>query len=192
MKNARSKLFIKKTLRAAFSLSCLGDIHASLHDVTKQATEFDGACYSHKHHTSMSEARKMSWAAKLDKGSTSTSHLNNLPPTTEAYIENVKRAHIQACVWKHALHSAPSLIDPLNHGFIRDTCTKSLLPRALPEDVPLALENILKLIRCSCETDTPWKTMRCRCPSAKLPCTVFCKCHADDCYNQLTKSKGDD
>ena len=34
--------------------------------------------------------------------------------------------------------------------------------------------------------------MRCRCASAKLPCTVFYNCHADDCYNQLTKSKGDD
>ena len=93
-----------KTLRAGFSLSCLSDIHASFPDVTKQATEFVGACYGHKHHTSMSEARKMSWAAKVGKGSTSTQHLNNLPPTTETFIENVKRAHIQACVWKHALH----------------------------------------------------------------------------------------
>ena len=32
--------------------------------------------------------------------------------------------------------------------------------------------------------------MRCRYASAKLPCTVFY--HADDCYNQLTKSNGDD
>ena len=37
----------------------------------------------------------MSWAAKVGKGSTSTPHLNNLPPTTEAFIEHVKRAHIQ-------------------------------------------------------------------------------------------------
>ena len=66
------------------------------------------------------------------------------------------------------------------------------MPRSLPEDIPLAPENIRKLIRCSCETDTPCKTMRCRCASAKLPCTVFCSWHADDCYNQLTKSKGDD
>ena len=79
-----------KTLRAGFSLSCLGDIHASFPDVTKQATLFVGAWYGHKHHTSMSEARKMSWAAKVGKGSTSTPHLNNLPPTTEAFIENVE------------------------------------------------------------------------------------------------------
>ena len=140
----------------------------------------------------MSEARKMSCAAKLGKGCTSTPHLNNLPLTTEALIENVKRAHIQACVWKHALHSASPLIDPLNDGFIRDTSTKSLLPRALLEDEPLAPENILKLMRYSCVTDTPCKTMMCRCASAKLPCTVFCKWYADDCYNVLTKSKGDD
>ena len=107
----------------------------------------------------MSEARNMSWVAKEGKGSTSTPHLNNIPPTTEAFIENDKQAHIHACVWKHSLHSAPPLIDPLNHGFIRDTSTKSLLPRALPEDVPLAPEDILKLIRCSCETDIPCKIM---------------------------------
>ena len=63
----------------------------------------------------MSEARKMSWAATASKGSTPTPHLNNLPPTTEAFIEHVKRAHIHACVWKHAFHVAPSLNDPLNH-----------------------------------------------------------------------------
>ena len=34
--------------------------------------------------------------------------------------------------------------------------------------------------------------MGCRCASAKLPCTFFCKYHADDCYYQLTKYKGDD
>ena len=103
----------------------------------------------------MSEARKMSCAAKVGKGSISTQHFNNFPPTTETFIENVKRAHIQACVRKHALHSAPPLIDPLHNGFIRDTSTKSLLPRSLPDDIPLVPDNILKLIRCSCETDTP-------------------------------------
>ena len=43
----------------------------------------------------MSETRNVSWAEKVGKGSTSTPHLNNIPPTTEAFIENVKRAHIQ-------------------------------------------------------------------------------------------------
>ena len=74
---------LKKTLRADLFLSCLGDIHASLPDVTNQATEFVGACYGHKHHTSMSEARKMPWAAKVGNGSRSTPHLNNLPPLNE-------------------------------------------------------------------------------------------------------------
>ena len=155
--------------------------------MTKQATEFVGACYGHKHHTSMSEARKMSWAAKVGKGSTSTPHLNNLPPTTEAFIETLNE-HTFRLVYGN-MHYI-TLIDPLNNRFIRDTST--LLPRSLPEDIPLAPENILKLIRCSCETDTLCKTMLCRCASAKLPCTVFCNCHADDCYNLLTKSKGDD
>ena len=67
-----------------------------------------------------------------------------------------------------------TLIDTLNNGLIRDTSTKSLLPKALPEDVPLVPENILPLIICLYETDTPCKTMRCRCAIAKLQCTVFC------------------
>lgn len=140
----------------------------------------------------MSEARQMSWAVKIGKGRAAMPQLNHLPPTTEAFIENVKHAHMQACVWKQALHLTPPQIDPLQHGFIRDTSTKSLLPNPLPEDVPLAPENILKLIRCSCESDAPCKTMRCRCASAKLPCTVFCTCQADNCNNELTKSQMED
>ena len=34
--------------------------------------------------------------------------------------------------------------------------------------------------------------MRCRCASAKLLCRVFCKSHADYCYNQQIKAEGDD
>ena len=124
-----------KILRSGYSLSCVGDSNASLTDVTTQATRFVGACYGHKHCSSMSGARQMSWAAKVGKGSASTPQLNCLPPSTEAFIENVKRAHIQACMWKHALDLTPPQIDPLNYGFIRDSNTKSLLPKLLPADM---------------------------------------------------------
>ena len=38
--------------------------------------------------------------------------LMTLPTTTEAFLENAKRAHLQASVWKHALNHDPPLVDP--------------------------------------------------------------------------------
>ena len=36
-----------------------------------------------------------------------------LPPTTEVFVENVKHAHLQACVWKHALDPEHPNIKPV-------------------------------------------------------------------------------
>ena len=165
----------------------MGDIHALLPDITRQASKFVAACCGHKDCSSMSEARKKSWATKVGKGTTAIPKLKSLPPTTEAFLENVKRAHLQAAVWKHALDLDPPSLDPTEHGYVRDDSSKTMLPKSIHEDVSLAPQEILKLIRCSCESERPCKSGRCGCVSGKLPCTVFCGCHAEDCHNELTK-----
>lgn len=181
------KVTVLKVLREGYSLSLLGDIHALLPDITRQASKFVAACYGHKDCSSMSEARKKSWATKVGKGTTAIPKLKSLPPTTEAFLENVKRAHLQAAVWKHALDLDPPSLDPTEHGYVRDDSSKTMLPKSIHEDVSLAPQEILKLIRCSCESERPCKSGRCGCVSGKLPCTVFCGCHAEDCHNELTK-----
>ena len=181
------KVRVLKVLREGYSLSLLGDIHALLPDITRQASKFVAACYGHKDCSSMSEARKKSWTTKVGKGTAAIPKLKSLPPTTEAFLENVKRAHLQAAVWKHALDLDPPSLDPTEHGYVRDDSSKTMLPKPIHEDVSLAPQEILKLIRCACESDRPCKSGRCGCVSGKLPCTVFCGCHAEDCHNELTK-----
>ncbi|KAG0729036.1 hypothetical protein GWK47_031207 [Chionoecetes opilio] len=46
-------------------------------------------------------------AAKTGKGYTSTPKLDSLPPTSEAFEENVKRAHHQASIWRAVKDADP-------------------------------------------------------------------------------------
>jgi hypothetical protein len=93
----------------------------------------------------MSDARKRSWITKVGKGSTAIPNLCSLPPTTEAFQENVKRAHLQAAVWKHALDLDPPSLDSTENGYVREESSKSLLPKPIDEDVSLAPHEIRNL-----------------------------------------------
>lgn len=131
----------------------------------------------------MSNARMNAWAAKTGKGPVSTPRLCSLPPTTEAFVENVKRAHHQASMWRSAKTEHPPELDVEKYGWEKDDVNKSLVPTAIPEAVNLAPHSVLKLIRCGCKSGTPCNTSRCGCKSANLSCTVFCACHDGECCN---------
>ena len=109
-----------KMLQEGYSLSSVGDVSASFTDVTKQATKFMCACYGYPDCDAISEARQKSWAKKTGKGSSSIPKLCSLTPTTEAFAENVKRAHLQACIWKAAHDADPPQLDPAEFGFTRE------------------------------------------------------------------------
>ena len=59
--------------------------------------------------------------------------LKALPPTTEALLENVKRAHLQVSIWKQVLHPDPHELDPCKFGMLKDEAYKSPVPVTLPE-----------------------------------------------------------
>jgi len=50
-----------------------------------------------------------------------------LPPTTKALDEISKRAHLQACVWKHALDPEPPNIEPTEYSWVKQTACKTLV-----------------------------------------------------------------
>ena len=108
-----------------------------------------------------------------EKNITAAPELKTVPPTTEAFRENVLRAHIQIAIWKSAHDPDPPSLDPTEYGWVRDEATKTLTPRTLPLDVALAPSNILELIRYGCSTDEPCGTQRCGCNSGHLSCTFF-------------------
>lgn len=181
---------LKNLVAEPSSLSQLGCLDASLPEVIDQATNFIGSCYSSRlSEKTMSDFRYKIWAAKFGNAASSIPKIQSLPPTSEAFIENVKRAHLQTCIWKAALALDPPAVDPTEHGYTRHEPSKSLLPTTVPDGVSLAPDEIMALIKCNCDDTAPCRNMRCGCSRSKLPCTLFCKCNGGiECHNELTKT----
>lgn len=181
------KTKIVNTLRKGYSLSLMGKTEESINDVNKQATTFINICYGFPKCSTISEARVKSWSTKMGSShSAQPPKLCSLPPTNEAFLENVKRAHLQTCIWKNALGAPPSLC-PEKFGYYKDNVTKLLLPVTVPANVALAPSELLKLIKCTCESEMPCRTMRCGCMNSGLPCTMFCHSTNDTCLNSNNK-----
>ena len=172
-----------KALRSNCLLSLLGLLDSPIEAVISQATVFMSVCYgNYGYCESMSDTRFQVWATKLGKGT--SSKLCCLPPTSEAFAENVKRAHYQSVVWRSLEESNPPDIDPVVYGWKKEERTKSLQPVQLPADIALAPEFILKMIRCGCQSSLPCSTKLCRCKNASMNCTIFCECYQQGCYNE--------
>ena len=172
---------VLRVLRAGHTLSAVGDVRADLADVYKQATTFISACYGRKNAVDMSQARVQLWAAKNGKGVTSSPKLCSLPPTNEAFFENVKRAHYQAILWRSLQENNPPPLDPEEYGWIKEETTKTLTPVILPENAICAPEYILRLMKCGCSGDPPC-SRKCSCKDVvHLPCTMFCACYSIGC-----------
>lgn len=177
-----------KVLRSkAHSLGTLGDGNAALKDVVSEATKFMLACYGQSQSQTMTEARQRMWRSKVGRSMAGAPKLATLPPTDEAFAGNVARAHLQVAIWRHALDAEPPSMEPTAYGWERDA-TNSLVPTTVPEGVLLAPVELLKLIKCSCESSMPCKTNRCGCSNSNMACTVFCSCQgSEECFNAITR-----
>ena len=140
-------------LQSVYSIPAVGDVNAELTLVNQKASKFISACYGYPHCVdTMTTIRQKMWKNKVGKSSKSVQKLSSLPPTTESSTENVKRAHLQACVWKHALDPHPPELLPENYGWLRNETSETLTPVTVPECIALAPEDVLKLIKCHCES----------------------------------------
>lgn len=178
---------VVKITKGGYSLLLLGDITAPISSIIEQASICVTKCYGKGNCTTTTEARIKLWHEKMGKNCSQAPQLSSLPPTNEAFAENIKRAHLQMCVWKSALLSDPPKLDPTMYGYYKDTAQKTLVSLTLPEDVPLTPSEILKLIKCSCERDEPYKMYPCNCKDSSLPCTSFCVCTNIGCYSPITR-----
>jgi len=123
----------------------------------------------------MTECRQQLWTQKIEK-STAAPKLCFLPPTTEAFEQNVYRAHFQVAQWYSAMSGDPPPLNAVDYGWEADEANKCLIPRNMAEGVPYAPEQILKLVKCGCVSERPCKWANCGCMGHKLPCTMFCAC----------------
>ena len=167
------KMKIPKTLKQGnHSLSCLGASNANWPDVVKQATSFILACYGVPKLDSMTQARANLWKTRVGRGSSTIPKLCSLPPTDPAFMENLKRAHFQICIWKHALNLNVLDLDPVQYEWTKDIAAKSLVAVHVPPNTDLALNYIQELIKCSCSSDPPCVSANCGCRKAWMPCFV--------------------
>ena len=173
-----------KVFGKGYTLRKMGDTEADIYSVISEATRYVCACYGFD--GNLSEARYKLWFSKTGKRTvTRVPELKALPPTSDAFKENVNRAHIQVCIWKHALNADPPNLDPTLYGWQKDETSKSLIPVTTPAGTKPAPLEILELIRCGCVSGEPCKTGRCGCLAAQLSCTVFCACVSNgECCNK--------
>ncbi len=113
------KSTVVKTLEAGNRLNHLGNPMASLEDVLCESAAFVAACYGQKcqPHETMTDIRYKVWVSKTGRKSACLlPKLKVIPPTSQSFKENTKRAHFQACIWKAALDEEPPNLVPLKFG----------------------------------------------------------------------------
>ena len=105
--------------------------------------------------------------------STTAPKLCSLPPTTEAFEQNVRRAHHQVALWHSALSGDPPAPNSTEHGWEADDINRRLIPRNMADGVSYAPDHILKLVRCGCSSKRPCMGGNCSCMGHQLVCTMF-------------------
>ena len=129
------------------------------------------------------------WRSKTGKSGASLVKLCSIPPTTEAFTENVHRCHLQVAIWKAALLESPPEMDSTKYDWELDHLD-NLVPRTVPSGTLSAPPDILQLIHCN------GKAYGCRtaaCSCTKSGCTIFCLCEgAEACKTPLMRSQMED
>ena len=97
-------------------LSCIGDTNCELETVLGIATKFMVSCYSVPECETMTKAKLKLWKKKVANNRSAAPELKTLPATTEAFYENVKRAHLQSAIWHNSLCIYPPSLNPLEFG----------------------------------------------------------------------------
>ena len=187
------KIKILKTPKQGnHSLMCLGDSNANWPDVVKQATSFMLACYGVPKLDSMTQARANLWKTKVGRRSSTMPKLCSLPPTDLAFMENLKRAHFQRCIWKHALDLNVPDLNPVQYGWTKDKAVERLAAVHVPPNTDLTLSYIQGLIKCSCSSDPPYVSANCSCKKAGMPCSVSYAFKITNCYRAQKHGDDDD
>ena len=125
------------------------------------------------------------WRSKTGKSGASSLKLCSIPPTTEAFTENVHRCHLQVAIWKAALHESPEM-DSTKYGWELDHIG-IMVNRTVPSGTLSAPPDILQLIHCN------GNASGCRiaaCSCTKIGYTILCLCEGvEACTNPLTRSQ---
>ena len=154
-------LHIKK-LREGALLDAIGGISINLATAIGQATDILTKCYGFKE-TDMTDCRIQSWFNKTSKARQTAPARKTLPPTKEAFSQNVKRGLLQAMIWYYAMERCPPEVDVTLSGWHKDLSNGMLVPVGIPDDVLPAHDAVLNMVKCGCSSDSPCSSKRCSC-----------------------------
>ena len=96
--------------------------------------------------------------------------LESLPPTDVAYQENLKRAHLQAAIWRNVLKESPPQVTATDFGCARDAVSSCLIPTFISEGFVLVPGILLTVMSCGCESEQSCKTTHCSCNKLSMSC----------------------
>ena len=101
-----------------------------------------------------------------------------LPPTHDALLHHIRRAHFQSYIWYHANEPQQELPSPVGNGWCADATSGNILPTLMSQ--PALPQNYIEITHCKCKNCA---TARCGCRKNKLKCTIICGCQNEICYN---------
>ena len=85
--------------------------------LVNRASTIISRCYSVSvNEEDVSQIRQIVWSSRTEKSYSCAPKVASLASISEAFVENVKRAHLQSCVWKHACDPTLLATDPLDYG----------------------------------------------------------------------------
>jgi hypothetical protein len=140
----------------------------------------------------MTECRQLLCAKKTGK-STAALKLYGLPPTTEAFEQNIYRGQFQVAHRYSALNQDPPPFNVVDYEWEVDKAKKCRISRNVAEGIPYALEQIMKLVKCGPGLQRPCKGANWVCMGHQLSCTMFCTCGGGcTCLNSFNTKNTDE
>ena len=86
------------------NLNLIGNLEESVDDCFNQGRIFILQCYNQDTTKTLNSARKKTWKSMILRNKSGAPKLESLPPTDEAFFQNLKRAHLQIAVWKSSIN----------------------------------------------------------------------------------------
>ena len=177
--------FLKTSPTVLMALAGLGEGDEPSAEVVRGCEEF--LCYLFcPSGLQIGQATTLRWflfkQLKDDQG------VDKLPPTRGAWIEHIRRAHVQANIWHQDMVLNPTYLDPLTLGW-RNSDNKLLTVLSQVAPAPVS---VLQLVRCNCGKSKC--SRRCSCRGSNVVCTELCKCGGEDdsCTNIIPPMIGED
>lgn len=112
--------------------------------------------------------------ARMQMFTKKSKSLESLPPTSDSFLQHVKRAVYQAVhCWGHCMEKQPHFPDPSEWGWTKDG--ESWVPQWMT--LPEVSQSCSELIHCGCKKGC---FGRCKCVKSHLICSALCQCGGVD------------